>query len=277
MTLSEVKAPDRLKLSGLFQGHLGGLIPQAILDGHLGRALASSNLEFAVLDIPKTRLAVLGGDPSHPDAKAYLKSLPRFSQVFYSHEDFVDIAQDVHPGKWIELERYAFSAETLDLEHLESLKGKCPKDFTIRKIDLSLAQQLKQRKNRFAAAHGMGFSSLEDFMTRGFGYCALQKGEIACIGSSFVVCDTGIEIQIDTKKKFQGHGLASAVAAYLIVDCLERNLIPSWDAATPISARFAEKLGYTPQGKYTMLAFTNSRFLVSLRRTIRRIRSLRAN
>ncbi|MEM7116881.1 MAG: GNAT family N-acetyltransferase [Chloroflexota bacterium] len=276
MTLSEVDTANRHKLSGLFQGHLGGLIPQAILDGYLGRALASSNLEFAVLDIPATRLAILGGDASHPDAKAYLKSLPRFSQVFYNHEDFIDTAQGVHPGKWIELERYAFSAETLDLEHLRSLKGKCPEGFTMTKIDLSLAQQLKQRKNRFAAAHGMTFASPEDFITRGFGYCALQKEEIACVGSSFAVCDKGIEIQIDTKKKFQGHGLASTVAAHLIVDCLERNLIPSWDAATPISARFAEKLGYTPQGKYTMLAFTNSRFLVSLRKTIRRIRSLRA-
>jgi RimJ/RimL family protein N-acetyltransferase len=86
------------------------------------------------------------------------------------------------------------------------------------------------------------------------------------------VCQKGIEIQIDTKKNYQGRGLATDVAATMIIHCLENNIIPGWDAATQISARLAEKLGYTHQGEYTMLVFTGSRLLVALRNSIHKVR-----
>lgn len=275
MSLIQIKIEERHKLAHLFQDHPGGLIPQSILDGYSGRAFANQTLKFAALEIPSARVRILGGDFSQTEVREYLKSLPGFSQVFFADKNLIEVAQEVHPGKWIELERYAFSADKLNLEHLKSLKSKIPDGFQIVKIDVSLAQQLRKRKNKFAEAHGLNFASPEDFITRGFGYCALEGTNIACVGSSFAVCDAGIEIQIDTQKQYQGKGLATAVSAHLIIECLEKNLVPSWDAATKTSAKLAEKLGYMPEGEYTMLLFTNSRFLVSLRNTIRRIKSSR--
>nr|MCU0481496.1 GNAT family N-acetyltransferase [Anaerolineae bacterium] len=76
---------------------------------------------------------------------------------------------------------------------------------------------------------------------------------------------TGIEIQIDTKPDYRGKGLATVAAAHLMLHSLENNLAPSWDAATEISAKMAQKLGYTPQGTYEFYIFTDSRFLVYLR------------
>ncbi|MCA9899003.1 MAG: GNAT family N-acetyltransferase [Ardenticatenaceae bacterium] len=275
MSLIQIKIEERHKLAHLFQDHPGGLIPQSILDGYSGRALANQTLKFAALEIPSARVCILGGDFSQTEVREYLKSLPGFSQVFFADKSFIDVAQEVHPGKWIELERHAFSADRLNPEYLKTLKSKIPDGFQIVKIDISLARQLRKRKNKFAKAHGFNFVSPEDFIARGFGYCALDGKNIACVGSSFAVCDAGIEIQIDTQKQYQGKGLATAVAAHLIIECLEKNLVPSWDAATTTSAKLAEKLGYMPEGVYTMMVFTNSRFLVSLRNTIRRIKSSR--
>lgn len=278
MKLIEFNATERQKLSELFTGHLGGFIPDAILDGHLGKAYADDeNPQFAVLELPNAKVSILGGDARHPLAGHYLKTLPRFTQLFFTSPDFVKLAQDVHPGKWIELERYAFSTEQLDIAHLQDFSSQIPAGFRVIKIDLTIAKQLAERKNSFAAVHGMNFDTPEDFVSRGFGYCAVEGTNIACVGSTFVICNKGIEIQIDTKKSYQGRRLATAVAARLMIYSLENNLIPGWDAATHISARFAEKLGYRPQGKYTMLFFTDSKFLVSLRKTIHRMRRMGAN
>lgn len=141
-------------------------------------------------------------------------------------------------------------------------------------MDVALAKQLAERKNGFAAAHGVNFDSPEDFIARGFGYCALDGSKLACIGSSFVVCQRGVEIQIDTQENYRGRGLATAVAAAMIIHCLENNLIPGWDAATPISAGLAGKLGYTPQGEYSMLVFTGSKLLVALRNSVHALKRM---
>lgn len=50
---------------------------------------------------------------------------------------------------------------------------------------------------------------------------------------------------IDTKPEYRRKGLATAVGAALILECLQAGLYPSWDAASRISVALAEKLGYT--------------------------------
>jgi hypothetical protein len=41
-------------------------------------------------------------------------------------------------------------------------------------------------------------------------------------------------------------GLARAVAATLMLECLERGLTPHWNAANPVSQQLAVSLGYEP-------------------------------
>ena len=87
-------------------------------------------------------------------------------------------------------------------------------------------------------------------MDRGFGYCILEGERIVSVASTFVTCQKGIEIQINTRESHQGRGLGSGVAAGILLHSLEQSLDPSWDAANEISASLAEKLGYTFQGNY---------------------------
>lgn len=275
MPLIEFDAHERQKLAGLFTGHLGGFMPNSILDGSMGRAFADQEYaQFAILQLPNAKVSILGGDYTHPLAHQYLKTLPRFTQLFTTSPDFAVLANQVHPKEWIELKRFAFSTEQLDIAKLHGFKTHIAAGFHVVKIDIALAKQFAEHKNRFAAAHGMNFDSPEDFVARGFGYCALDGSNPVCVASSFVVCQKGVEIQIDTKKNYQGQGLGTAVAATMIIHCLENNIVPGWDAATQISVRLAEKLGFTPQGEYTMLVFTGSRLLVALRNSIHKVRRM---
>ena len=69
--------------------------------------------------------------------------------------------------------------------------------------------------------------------------------------SSYSRYKDGIEIQIDTREEHRRRGLAFACGAKLILECLERNLYPSWDAQNMWSAGLAEKLGYRYSHTYT--------------------------
>lgn len=54
-------------------------------------------------------------------------------------------------------------------------------------------------------------------------------------------------------KIYRQRGLAYVCAAKLILECLERDLYPSWDAKTKISVALAEKLGYHYSHTYTSI------------------------
>ena len=272
----EMTVAQRQAAANLFKGHLGGYSANAILEGHMGRALADqSNPNFAVLELPELNVSILAGNPMHPSVAEYMRGLTRFSLLFFSSDEFTPMAQKVHPGKWIELERYAFSSENLNITKLHEFTKQLPSGYQVKKIDLQLAKQLVENKqNKFADHHGANFASPADFVTRGFGYCVLKDSEIACVASTFVICDGGMEIQIDTKKKYRQQGLATVAAAHLILDSLANNIDPSWDAATKTSAKFAEKLGYTPQETYTVHIFTDTKLLVYLRNVIQVVKKL---
>lgn len=273
MNLTEFHGKEKLQLSDIFVGHLGGLIPNAILEGTIGRAFAdSATPQFAVLELPKANVSILAGDASHSLARRYLESIPKFSNLFFTSADFAWLLHTIHPHKLVEFTRYAFSAESLDVDHLQTLKDTVSSNIRVEQIGLNLAKQLANRKNSFAEAHMLNFDSPEDFVARGVGFCALENDTIVCVASSFVVCREGIEIQIDTRRSHRNRGIATPVAAHLIAHCLENGMTPGWDAATDISAQFAKKLGYTQTAEYPMLVFTGSKLLVALRNQVQKIK-----
>ena len=114
-------------------------------------------------------------------------------------------------------------------------------------------------KSGIAEDHFGNFESLEDFIGRGFGYCILDEDEVVCLATTFLICDKGIEIQIDTRKSHRGKGLATVAAAQLMIHSMENNLDPNWDAANEVSAGLAKKLGYSPQGRYSIVFVAGSR------------------
>jgi RimJ/RimL family protein N-acetyltransferase len=174
------------------------------------------------------------------------------------------LVQEVHAGRLIDMPRYAFTSEKLDIEHLRRLGSQIPQGYRIESMDLDLAQQLAGERSEFASDHMLNFDSPEDFIERGFGFCILDGDEIVSVATTFAICDKGIEIQINTREEHQGKRLATVVAAHLLVYSLERNLDPNWDAANESSVGLAKKLGYTPQGTYSIVLVVGSRALAVL-------------
>jgi len=264
----EIEKADRKGLARLFQGYTWNYLPDAILEGTVGRALAddAGDPHAAVLEVPSLQLGIVGGDAAHPSARAYVEQIPKQTALFFASEGWEALVQSIHGGSSITVPRYAFTSEALDIEHLRELGSRVPDGYRLVKMDLALARRLGEEKSRFAEDHMRLFDSPQDFVDCGFGFCLLHGHQIASVATTFAICSKGIEIQINTRKEHQRKGLATVAAAALIVHSLEQGLDPNWDAANESSVGLATKLGYTPQGTYLMLFYTGSRVLGAVAR-----------
>jgi hypothetical protein len=186
--------------------------------------------------------------------------------LFFGSEGWEELVQSIHGGKLMEMPRYAFASEALDIEHLRTLGSRIPDGYRLAQMDLTLARRLAGEESRLAEDHMLLFHSPEDFVERGFGFCLLHGDQIASAATTFAICKKGIEIQINTRKEHQRKGLATVIAAHLIVHSLEKDLDPNWDAANESSVGLATKLGYTPQGTYPTIFYTGSRVLAAVAR-----------
>lgn len=250
---------DRRILSHLYQDYVWNELAEAVLDGSMGRAWAdrAEKPRLGVLEYPLIHLYICAGDPTLPESKDFLKSLPVPSALVFISKDWEETLKQVHHKKILEHTRYAFSSEKLDKHHLQELVSQVPAGYQLEQIHLKQARALAEEKSRFSEDHFLNFDSIDQFINQGFGFCIIHSGAIVCAATTFVISKRGIEIQINTREEHRRKGLATVVAARLMLHSLQKGLEPSWDAANKTSASLAEKLGYIRQGTYTMFVVTD--------------------
>lgn len=162
--------------------------------------------------------------------------------------------------------RYAIKKEP-DVFCREKLLGvveTLPEDYTLRRIDEALYHLIqssggfKQEKdagqcseNEWCRDLVSQFSDYETYEKMGLGVVILKGDEIVSGASSYSRYRDGIEIEIDTKEPYRRQGLAYICGAKLILECLDRDLYPSWDAQNLWSVALAKKLGYHYSHAYT--------------------------
>ena len=272
--MEELKEIRSKNLHGLLPEYKWNYIADAILEETMGKVQVNDkdNPQVVVLSLPEHKVYILGGDAEHPAARKFIAELPGFSMLMIGMQGWKELLFEVQKGKVIALKRYAFSSESLNLVQLNELRSQLSGKFQIERIDLRHTQQIADEKKGLAGDHLLGFASIEDLVERGIGYCIFDNKKMVCIASTGAVCTKGIEVQVNTHKKYRGLDLASATCAALIIECLEKGIDPNWDAAGEISAGLAKKLGYLPRGEYEYYFYTGSKFLVNLRNFLRRIR-----
>jgi len=252
VTWRQLDRDERGVLAPLFAGHRPSFLIDAIVEGHLGIATVDDASAPHVAMLAYADILVFGGDPAHPLAAPLAERLPVERAVLPSPPGWPELLAAVHGERLGAIERHAFRDDTLDLDRLRALADAAPTGCDIRRIDLPLARRIVADEAPFLADHVRNFDSPEDFVARGIGFCILGGDAIVAAASSYAICRSGIEIQVNTHPAWQRRGLATVVSARLIVDTLERGLRAPWDAANAASAALAERLGYTPAGGYTV-------------------------
>lgn len=92
-------------------------------------------------------------------------------------------------------------------------------------------------------------------MARSVGFGVEQEGQFIA-GCAGAPANGLLDFEIQTALAYRRRGLATAVAAAMILYCLDHDLQPCWDAANEMSARLAEKVGFvglTPYMAYQIM------------------------
>ncbi|HHK7830796.1 TPA: GNAT family N-acetyltransferase, partial [Streptococcus pneumoniae] len=89
------------------------------------------------------------------------------------------------------------------------------------------------------------FESYQDFVLKGgFGFVILKNNELIAGISSGLVYRKAVEVEVATRPNEQGNGLAKKLGAAMILESLNRDMFPLWDAHNEASKKVAEFLGY---------------------------------
>ncbi len=101
-------------------------------------------------------------------------------------------------------------------------------------------------------SHGMNYSCWDAFRAEGSGAVIYYGEEIVAAASSFLSLNGEVEMDISTKETHRGKNLATACAARMLRDCMERGITVHWDAQNDASRHLAEKFGFEVETAYSV-------------------------
>ena len=147
--------------------------------------------------------------------------------------------------------RYAFKKEqnVFCKEKLQEAVNSLSPEYSLKMIDEEIYNLC--RSSNWSMDLVSQYKDYKMYRDLGIGVAILKDGNLVAGASSYSRYQDGIEIEIDTKSEYRRKGLAYVCGARLILECLERDLYPSWDAQNKWSAALAEKLGYHFDHEYS--------------------------
>lgn len=253
----EIKGEMKSCLKPLFSGWEETMI-NSCLQGYMGRAFANAE------QMPESGMLCVGdfyflsGTPNEDLVRTIRKIAGETALVIPREKEWESLICEILPEAEETL-RYALkkNRNSFCIEKLEKLVKDLPDGFYIQLIDEELYQRcLMQEWSRDFVSL---FRNAKQYKECGIGFVVMHGDDLAAGASSYSYYDGGIEIEIDTKLEYRRRGLASACAARLILECLDRGLFPSWDAANRISLALAEKLGYQFDQAYVTYVWEQNR------------------
>jgi GNAT superfamily N-acetyltransferase len=242
---------DRRRVAPLFAGHAElRAVLDAALEGRVGSALAAGDPPRAA------RLSLgcyefFGGDPAAPPARSLVEGARAERELVYGNDPaWRALLIAVHGARVFDRPMRSFDAAGLSAGHLRPIADGLAAGFALRRFDARLARSLDAE----LVPHALQvYADAEDFAAHGIGFGALDGERLACAATSYTRSAGAVEVAIATRPAYRGRGLAAAVAARLMLECLELGLTPCWNASNPISQRLALRLGYGPGGTCEVL------------------------
>ena len=223
-------------------------ILDGILQGLNGSAHVDRPTEPTVAECSVGPFSFLAGDAHSAAAERHVRSLGAAGVLLLPDAGWRDAVRRAI-GNRIDVEpRISYSSQRLDPTHLRNLQ-KTRADTEVIRLDAGTLDRAVREVSP-ALLRPEVFASGRDFEQRGIGYGALHSGRLVAGAVSGYISSAGIEIQINTHPDYRRRGFARAVAIPLILECLERDLEPSWDSSNPASQQLAEQLGYVRRESY---------------------------
>lgn len=242
------------KASALFEDWDDALI-WSCLQGYMGTMIVDdeSTPKSAIIDIGD--FCFCAGIPNENLLKSI--SICNFKLIAPINEEWQALIERVFAKKAKKILRYAIKKEPdiFDEEKLKSYVTSLNSDYEIRLFDSEIFK-LAQSES-WSADLCSQFKDYQEYQNCAIGVAILHDGKLVARASPYGVYRNGIEIEIDTKPEYRGKGLATVCGAKLILECLSKNIYPSWDAHDLRSVHLAEKLGYHLSHPYVTYEIAN--------------------
>ena len=219
---------------------------QSALEGQMGVVHVDStdNPRYFFLE-QDSFFGYLAGDFTTDDGHDFLRALPRGRFLMAGSGAWVEALQTIYGDGVMPIPRHHYDSVWLSANRLNVLTADNPNTANIQPITAELAG------NGLPFLEIGAFDSPDDFYERGVGFTMMHEGNSIGVAYSSLVCAEAIEISIVVDENHRRKGIATALACQLLRWCLQRHVVPHWDAANDESCALAEKLGYTDKQAYT--------------------------
>ncbi|MHC1723566.1 MAG: GNAT family N-acetyltransferase [Aminipila sp.] len=160
------------------------------------------------------------------------------------NDEWAELIASTYKDKAKMVKRYATKKEwnVFDRKKLRNIVDSLASEYSLKMIDEDIFNLCRSKD--WCIDLISQYKDYEIYKKLGIGVVILKDEAIISGASSYATYQDGIEIEIDTKEEHRRKGLAYVCGAKLILECLERELYPSWDAQNKASMALAEKLGY---------------------------------
>ena len=150
----------------------------------------------------------------------------------------------------ISFTRYSFKDKAnFQVEFLNDLVSQLEKGYNIVPIDNHIYDCFSEEE--WSQDLQGDFESYQNFTLKGgFGFVIVKNKELIAGISSGLVYQGAVEVEVATRPNEQGNGFAKKLGAAMIIESLNRDTFPLWDAHNVASKKVAEFLGYELVGPY---------------------------
>jgi GNAT superfamily N-acetyltransferase len=216
----------------------------------MGVACADNADRPSVCSLSIGDFVMFAGDASDRAARYLVQTSATPCYVLPSSREWLELVRRIR--EHATPERYDLSSSDLSRARLERLADSLAPPFRIERFSRRLVDRAAEQEWSLDLVGN--FESPEDFLRNGIGFGVVEVppsgGRLVAGASSFAVLNRTVEFQVDTHPEYRRRGLATAVAATLAIACIDRNLVPHWDAASKASLTLAEKLGFRLTRRY---------------------------
>lgn len=237
---------NKEKAAALFAGWNEAMI-WSCLQGYMGSLLTDNEKD------PKSAVIVIGdfcffAGIANPEL---FRTIQGFKLLIPKDETWERLIEQHYNKRVRKLLRYAIKKEpdVFEPERLSKYSNDLAEEFEMCFFNRDIVQMAQQET--WSEDLCSQFEQYNTYREKAMGVAILHQGKLVSGASPYAIYSGGIEIEIDTKPDFRKKGLATACGAKLILECLNRNLYPSWDAHDLRSVALAEKLGYHLDTAYT--------------------------
>ena len=186
----------------------------SVLDGVMGKAYVDNTINPQIAFLAVRSYCFISRNLSKEKLKDIIDENFR-NYILIPSDNLKSEIENIYEDSIIKRQRFSVKKEVKFNEtKLKDMLNKIPDKFEMIKINKNLSDRIK--KEDF-------INITDDYEKNGIGYCCMYNNEIIGVASSNIFYKDGIEVNIGVKENYRRRGIATAMAANLILECLREN------------------------------------------------------